>query len=172
MNRNGEKCNEGSDRECGANILAVLIILCAGVKNYVFQLSSRKSFILEKWLVLLEIKTRLFVMLIAATSMSASDMRFPCSLSEAYISDAFIITSSVIGRTVLAAQNLLKNSICFCAFLAFNPFRISYLAICDIVKHLYWAMYSSAFVFARLCPLNISESISVSRRQGGYISIP
>lgn len=154
-----------------SSILAVLVILCAGVENYFFQLSSRRPAIREKWLVLLEIKTRLFIMLMAATKMSASDMRLPCSLSEAYISDAFTITLSVIGRTVLATQNRLKNSTCFCAFLAFNPFRISYLAICDMVKHLYCEMYPAAFAFARLCPLNISESTSVSRRQGGYISI-
>jgi len=110
-------------------------------------------------------------MAVAATSISASDIRLPSSLSSAYISDAFPITSSVMGKTILTEQNLLNISICLKAFFDFKPFRISYFAICDMVRRLCRPIYSAALAFTRLCPLNNSESISVSRRDGGYISI-
>lgn len=109
-------------------------------------------------------------MAMAATKMSPSEMSSPCSLSEAYISAALTITSSVIGRTVLCMQNLLKASFCFWAFFAFNPLRISYLVMWDIVRRLCSRIYSAALVLTRVCPLKSSERMSVSRSERGYIS--
>ncbi len=75
------------------------------------------------------IKVRLLMIAIAPTKISASDIISPCSLSAAYISEAFMMTSSVIGMMVLALQKMLKALICFCAFFAFNPLRISYFVM-------------------------------------------
>jgi len=69
------------------------------------------------------IRTRLFTRAIAATRISASEMMLPFSLRDAYMSAAFSMTSSVIGRTLLIAQNLLKSLICFSAFFCLQSFK-------------------------------------------------
>ena len=96
-------------------------------------------------------------MAMAATRVSPSDMSSPCSLREAYISAAFIMASSDIGRTLLHIQNLIKASICFCAFFAFNPFRISYFVICEIVRRLRSRIYSAALSLTSSRPLKSSD---------------
>ena len=110
-------------------------------------------------------------MAIAATRMSASDMRLPCSFSEAYISAALIMTSSVMGRTMLAVQNRLNNLICLVAFFAFSPLRISYFVMCEMFKCLWTRRYSEALANMLGFFLKSPERMSVSRRDGGYISI-
>ena len=112
-------------------------------------------------------RTRLFMTAIAATRISASDMMLPFSLRDAYMSAAFTMTSSVIGRTLLMAQNLLKSSICFSAFFAFNPLRISYFVIWDMFRQRWIPIYSEAFANTLGFFLKSSERISVSMSERG-----
>lgn len=122
----------------------------------------------EKWLMLLVTRTRWLVIAMEATIISASEIIAPCPLSVAYRSAAVKMTSSVIGRTILTLQNNRKASICFCAFFALSPLRISYCVICEIVRRLCSRRYSDARALTELLPLKSSDSISVSRRDGGY----
>ena len=138
---------------------------------YIFQLSNFSPLMREKWLVLLVTRTRLFMMAIAATRMSASDMRLPCSFNKAYISAALTMTSSVIGKTMLAVQNRLNSLICLVAFFAFSPLRISYFVMCEMFRCLWTRRYSEALANMLGFFLKSQERMSVSRRDGGYISI-
>ncbi len=102
-----------------------------------------------------------------STRISASDIMFPFSLREAYISAAFTTTSSVIERTLLMAQNLLKSSVCFSAFFALKPLRISYFVIWEMFRQPCMLIYSEAFANTLGFFLKSSERISVSRSEGG-----
>ena len=102
------------------------------LKDYIFQLSNSKPLMREKWLMLLVTRTRLLMIAIEATRISASEMIAPSPLSAAYMSAAFTITSSVIWRTILALQNKIKASTCLCAFFALSPFSI------HIVQYVRW----------------------------------
>lgn len=106
------------------------------------------------------------MMAIAATRMSASDMMLPCSFSEAYISAALIMTSSVMGRTMFAVQNRLNSSICLVAFFAFSPLRISYFVMCEMFSCLWALKYSDALANMLGFFLKSPERMSVSRRDG------
>jgi hypothetical protein len=86
----------------------------------------------------------------AATRISASEMRFPCDLRCAYISAALTMASSLMGRTMLYLQNVLKASICFSAPLAFNPFKISYHVMCEMVSCLCSFRYPLTFPLTKL----------------------
>src|SRR3990170_4131395 len=63
----------------------------AQLKDYIFQLSNSKPLMREKWLMLLVTRTRLLMIAIDATRISASEMIAPSPLSAAYMSAAFTI---------------------------------------------------------------------------------